>query len=91
MVLNYFYKVYFWTISNTEQTNLYLKLFKLVSVLPVENEKIFKPNLHSIVTRSLDLAKQSINPHNYELQTCVHKKHLKDLFVELDLVTVRLS
>ena len=57
--------------SNTEQSNLYLKLFKLVfgsvSVFPVENEKMLKPHLHSIVTRSLDLALKSKEPHNYFL------------------------
>lgn len=117
--------------STTEQSNLYLKLFKLVfgsvSVFPTENEKMLKPHLHSIVTRSLDLALKSKEPHNYflllralfrsigggnhdllyqeflpllpillqslnELQTGVHKQHLKDLFVELCLtVPVRLS
>ncbi|CAF0709284.1 unnamed protein product [Brachionus calyciflorus] len=117
--------------SSTEHSNLYLKLFKLVfgsvSVFPIENEKMLKPHLHSIVTRSLDLALKSKEPHNYflllralfrsigggnhdllyqeflpllpillqslnELQTGVHKQHLKDLFVELCLtVPVRLS
>ncbi|RNA26929.1 transformation transcription domain-associated [Brachionus plicatilis] len=117
--------------SNTEQSNLYLKLFKLVfgsvSVFPTENEKMLKPHLHSIVTKSLDYALKSKEPHNYflllralfrsigggnhdllyqeflpllpillqslnELQTGVHKQHLKDLFVELCLtVPVRLS
>lgn len=117
--------------SNTDQSNLYLKLFKLVfgsvSVFPTENEKMLKPHLHSIVTKSLDYALKSKEPHNYflllralfrsigggnhdllyqeflpllpillqslnELQTGVHKQHLKDLFVELCLtVPVRLS
>ena len=117
--------------SNSERSNLYLKLFKLlfgsVSVLAAENEKMLKPHLHSLVTKSLDLAMKAKKPFNYflllralfrsigggnhdllyqeflpllpvllqslnELQTGLHKQHLKDLFVELCLtVPVRLS
>lgn len=57
--------------SNTEQSNLYLKLFNLVfgsmSVYPLENEKMLKPHLHSIVTRPLDLTIKSKEPNDYFL------------------------
>jgi transformation/transcription domain-associated protein len=114
-----------------EKSNLYLKLFKLVfgsvSVFPLENEKMLKPHLHTLVNKSLEYSLKSKEPYNYfllmralfrsigggnhdllyqeflpllpllllslnELQTGLHKQHLKDLFVELCLtVPVRLS
>lgn len=57
--------------SCVERSNLYLKLFKLVfgsvSVLAAENEKMLKPHLHSLVTKSLDLALKAKEPYNYFL------------------------
>ena len=57
--------------SNAERSNLYLKLFKLVfgsvSVLAAENEKMLKPHLHSLVTKSLELALKAKEPYNYFL------------------------
>ena len=57
--------------SCTEKSSLYLKLFKLVfgsvSLFSVENEKMLKPHLHLLVTRSLELALKSKEPHNYFL------------------------
>lgn len=57
--------------SDIDKSNLYLKLFKLVfgsvSVLATENEKMLKPHLHSLVTKSLDLALKSNEPYNYFL------------------------
>lgn len=57
--------------SNLERSNLYLKLFKLVfgsvSVLAAENEKMLKPHLHSLVTKSLELALKAKEPYNYFL------------------------
>lgn len=57
--------------SNMERSNLYLKLFKLVfgsvSVFPAENEKMLKPHLHTLVTKSLELALKSKEPYNYFL------------------------
>jgi len=57
--------------SDLERSNLYLKLFKLVfgsvSVLAAENEKMLKPHLHSLVTRSLELALKAKQPYNYFL------------------------
>ena len=98
-----------------------------MSLFTVENEKMLKPHLHTLVKRSLELALKAKEPYNYflllralfrsigggnhdllyqeflpllsillqslnELQTGLHKQHLKDLFVELCLtVPVRLS
>ncbi len=57
--------------SSIERSNLYLKLFKLVfgsvSVLAAENEKMLKPHLHSLVTKSLELALKAKEPYNYFL------------------------
>jgi len=57
--------------SNLERSNLYLKLFKLVfgsvSVFPAENEKMLKPHLHTLVTKSLELALKAKEPYNYFL------------------------
>lgn len=57
--------------SGMERSNLYLKLFKLVfgsvSVLAAENEKMLKPHLHSLVTKSLELALKAKEPYNYFL------------------------
>lgn len=57
--------------SSLERSNLYLKLFKLVfgsvSVLAAENEKMLKPHLHSLVTKSLELALKAKEPYNYFL------------------------
>ena len=54
-----------------ERSNLYLKLFKLVfgsvSVFPAENERMLKPHLHTLVTRSLDYALKASEPYNYFL------------------------
>ena len=56
---------------NLERSNLYLKLFKLVfgsvSVFPVENEKMLKPHLHTLVTKSLEYALKAKEPYNYFL------------------------
>ena len=57
--------------SNMERSNLYLKLFKLVfgsvSLFAAENEQMLKPHLHSIVNKSMDLAKSAKEPYNYFL------------------------
>ncbi len=57
--------------SDLERSNLYLKLFKLVfgsvSVLAAENEKMLKPHLHLLVTKSLELALKAKEPYNYFL------------------------
>ena len=57
--------------SSLERSNLYLKLFKLVfgsvSVFPAENEKMLKPHLHALVTKSLELALKAKEPYNYFL------------------------
>jgi len=57
--------------ADLDRSNLYLKLFKLVfgsvSVLAAENEKMLKPHLHSLVTRSLELALKAKQPYNYFL------------------------
>lgn len=54
-----------------ERSNLYLKLFKLVfgsvSLFTYENEKMLKPHLHTLVTKSLELALKSKEPYNYFL------------------------
>ncbi len=56
---------------NMERSNLYLKLFKLVfgsvSLFAAENEQMLKPHLHSIVNKSMDLAKSAKEPYNYFL------------------------
>ena len=57
--------------SNMERSNLYLKLFKLVfgsvSLFAAENEQMLKPHLHSIVNKSMELAKSAKEPYNYFL------------------------
>ena len=57
--------------SSLERSNLYLKLFKLVfgsvSVLPAENEKMLKPHLHTLVTKSLEYALNAKEPYNLVL------------------------
>ncbi|XP_052826902.1 transformation/transcription domain-associated protein [Octopus bimaculoides] len=57
--------------SNTERSNLYLKLFKLVfgsvSLFAAENEQMLKPHLHTIVNRSMSLAMTAKEPYNYFL------------------------
>jgi transformation/transcription domain-associated protein len=57
--------------TSIERSNLYLKLFKLVfgsvSVFPSENEKMLKPHLHSLVTKSLEYALKAKEPYNYFL------------------------
>nr|XP_018666778.1 transformation/transcription domain-associated protein isoform X1 [Ciona intestinalis]XP_018666779.1 transformation/transcription domain-associated protein isoform X2 [Ciona intestinalis] len=54
-----------------EQSNLYLKLFKLVfgsvSLFANENEQMLKPHLHTIVTKSMALANTAHDPYNYFL------------------------
>nr|XP_039255466.1 transformation/transcription domain-associated protein-like [Styela clava] len=54
-----------------EKSNLYLKLFKLVfgsvSLFANENEQMLKPHLHTIVTRSMELANTAHDPFNYFL------------------------
>ena len=54
-----------------ERSNLYLKLFKLVfgsvSLFAAENEQMLKPHLHSIVNKSMELAKSAKEPYNYFL------------------------
>uniref|UniRef100_A0A8D8UEY6 Transformation/transcription domain-associated protein n=1 Tax=Cacopsylla melanoneura TaxID=428564 RepID=A0A8D8UEY6_9HEMI len=115
---------------NTERSDLYLKLFKIVfeSVSSfAENEHMLRPHVHSIVNKSMELAMTARKPFNYflllkvlflsigngkhdllyqeflpllrnlfqglnNLQSGLHKKQMKDLFVELCLnVPVRLS
>ncbi|EDV27262.1 uncharacterized protein TRIADDRAFT_23101 [Trichoplax adhaerens] len=55
--------------SNTERSNLYLKLFKLVfgsvAIFANENEPMLKPHLHKIVNRSMELALTAKEPYNY--------------------------
>ena len=57
--------------STPERSNLYLKLFKLVfgsvSVFPADNEKMLKPHLHTLVTKSLEYALKAKEPYNYFL------------------------
>ncbi|ESN91104.1 hypothetical protein HELRODRAFT_182259 [Helobdella robusta] len=57
--------------SSVEQSSLYLKLFKLVfgsvSLLANENEQMLKPHLHTIVNRSMELARTAKEPFNYFL------------------------
>ena len=57
--------------SNMDRSNLYLKLFKLVfgsvSLFAAENEQMLKPHLHSIVNKSMELAKSAKEPYNYFL------------------------
>ncbi|CAB4061236.1 TRRAP [Lepeophtheirus salmonis] len=57
--------------SNMDRSNLYLKLFKLVfgsvSLFAAENEQMLRPHLHSIVNKSMELAKSAKEPYNYFL------------------------
>ncbi|XP_046847243.1 transformation/transcription domain-associated protein-like isoform X2 [Xenia sp. Carnegie-2017] len=57
--------------TNVENSNLYLKLFKLVfgsvSLFASENEQMLKPHLHEVVNRSMELACTSKEPYNYFL------------------------
>lgn len=57
--------------SNTERSNLYLKLFKLVfgsvSLFAADNEQMLKTHLHTIVNRSMSLATTAKEPFNYFL------------------------
>lgn len=57
--------------SSLERSNLYLKLFKLVfgsvSLFTFENEKMLIPHLHTLVTKSLDLAVRAKEPYNFFL------------------------
>ncbi|KAI5692204.1 hypothetical protein M8J75_004578 [Diaphorina citri] len=55
---------------NTERSDLYLKLFKIVfeSVSRfAENEHMLRPHVHSIVNKSMDLAMTAKKPFNYFL------------------------
>ncbi|KAL5497639.1 hypothetical protein EMCRGX_G014148 [Ephydatia muelleri] len=56
---------------NSEQSNLHLKLFKLVfgsvTLFAQENELMLKPHLHEIVNRSMSLANTAQDPCNYFL------------------------
>ncbi|GLH10296.1 Transcription-associated protein 1, partial [Gryllus bimaculatus] len=57
--------------NNTEKSNLYLKLFKIVfgnvAEYPVENEHMLRPHLHKIVNRSMELAMTAKDPYIYFL------------------------
>lgn len=57
--------------DDTEKSNLYLKLFKLifgsVSMFATENEPMIRPYLQKIVLRSMELAMRANEPYNYFL------------------------
>ncbi|XP_076255473.1 transcription-associated protein 1-like [Rhynchophorus ferrugineus] len=57
--------------TNSDRSQLYLRLFKLVfgsvTLFPQENENMLRPHLHQIVNRSMELAMTASDPCNYFL------------------------
>jgi len=57
--------------EDSDKSNLYLRLFKLVfgsvSLFPAENEQMLRPHLRDIVNRSMELALNAKDPYNYFL------------------------